>query len=53
MTLKHIGSQTGKHDKPDPWKRQENRGKKKREKEEKKLLYFPRIPMMPYNVDNM
>jgi hypothetical protein len=58
MTLKHRGSQTGKHEKPDLWKRQETKGKNERKKEEtkieeKKSLHFPLIPALHYNFDNM
>ena len=35
-----IGSQTGKDERPDPWKRQETRGKKKKGKNKKKMASF-------------
>ena len=57
MTQKNIGNQTGKHETPYRWKRQESRGNKKKRKErtkkQKKSLHFPLIPVMHYNVNYM
>ena len=52
MIMKTIESQTGKHEKPDPWKRQKAGGKKKTRQKKKKHFHFLLIPVH-CDFDNM